>query len=93
MEYKALIFDLDGTLVTTEAEYRYLTVGNALRELGTQAESVHIDMLWFESDRDVIIRDFFKVEPEISWPVLRKHELPKLRQSYTRPYYDADFVK
>ena len=31
--------------------------GNALRELGTQAESVHIDMLWFESDRDVIIRD------------------------------------
>ena len=80
MEYKAVIFDLDGTLVHTMPEYRYTIVGNALKSIGIKTTSHLIDRFWFESRRDEIIKEHFGIEPGIFWKNYREREDPEIRR-------------
>ena len=49
MVYKAVIFDLDGTLVHTMPEYRYKIVGQTVRDLGAKSSHHLIDKFWFQT--------------------------------------------
>jgi len=94
MAYKAAIFDLDGTLVHTMPEYRYLVVGEqTLKELGVTASEEDIDKFWFEARRDEIIRGLFGLDPEVFWKTYRKYDKAELRKKYTRLYNDVDFIQ
>lgn len=93
MVYKAVIFDLDGTLVHTDSPYRYLVVGRALAELGTSALRSDIDRFWFLAQREAIIRDSFGVPPGIFWNIFCKHDTIALRKPFTRSYDDVDFIQ
>lgn len=93
MAYKAVIFDLDGTLVHTTPEYRYKIVGQTLKDLGTKSSDHYIDRFWFEARRDEIIKNHFKLEPELFWQTYRKYDTPELREQFTRLYDDIDFIK
>jgi len=92
MAYKAVVFDLDGTLVHTTPEYRYLIVGQTLKDLGAISSNHHIDRFWFEARRDEIIIKDFKLEPELFWQTFRKNDAPELRKQFTKPYNDIDFL-
>ena len=93
MKYEAVIFDLDGTLVCTEAAYRYETVGRVLKEFNKESSKDIINRFWFETRRDEIIKKHFKEEPEAFWKVFHQHDLPEIREKFTKVYNDIDFIQ
>ena len=93
MTYKAVIFDLDGTLVHTTPEYRYQIVGQTLKDLGTTSSDYNIDRFWFESRRDSIIKEHFGLEPELFWKNYYTHDTIELRKQFTKLYDDVDFIQ
>ncbi len=93
MKYKAVIFDLDGTLVHTMPEYRYSIVGRTLQDLNGKRKKEHIDKFWFGSNRNTIIKNNFKIEPSLFWKTYEKYDKEKIRERFTRAYDDAGIVK
>jgi phosphoglycolate phosphatase-like HAD superfamily hydrolase len=93
MAFRAVIFDLDGTLVRTEKEYRIRTVRAALKELGiTDFSPKAVDRFWFGLDREKTIKKEFCIEPERFWGVFRKYDKIDMRKKFTKPYGDAGFI-
>jgi HAD superfamily hydrolase (TIGR01509 family) len=88
-QLKAVIFDLDGTLVSTKAEYRYHVVGSTLRQLGRKAVQAHIDIFWFEGNRDEIIRTLFQVDPLLFWKAYTSFDLSDIRCENTIVFEDT----
>lgn len=93
MLYKAVIFDLDGTLVHTAPDFRYIIVGESLRELGATAKKEDVDKFWFGSQRNRIIEECFGVPAEDFWKAYEKRDLPELRRAHIEIYDDFDFVR
>jgi HAD superfamily hydrolase (TIGR01549 family) len=90
-KYKHIAFDLDGTLVHTLPEYRHKIVPNVVGQLGGEILSIpSIDRFWFESGRDNIIQNEFKVEPKLFWDLFRKVDTPKRRSEHTFAHDDAE---
>ncbi len=92
MSYKAMIFDLDGTLIHTMPKYRYRIVGQTLDELGITSHHRYIDQFWFGSKRDEIIKRNFQVKPEIFWKTYEKYDNAELRKKFTKAYEDTNIV-
>lgn len=86
---KAVGFDLDGTLVTTRAEYRYDVVGRALRDLRRHADQAAIDAFWFGADRDAIIRSNFELDPPLFWTAFARYDRPDRRARCTTAFGDV----
>ena len=91
--YKAILFDLDGTLVHTAPEYRYLLVGNIIKFLNGNNSKEAIDRFWFETGRDELISEHFKLDPKEFWTLYGIHERPELRRYFSKPYDDTGFIK
>lgn len=93
MRYKAIIFDLDGTLVHTAPEYRYKVIGDTLKEMGVNFYlNEHIDRLWFETDREKIVQECFGQKPEDFWKIYTKNEKVEIRKNFIKLYHDIDFL-
>jgi len=93
VKYKAVIFDLDGTLVHTTPEYRYLVVGGTLERLGVKSyDKRHVDKFWFEAGRSEIIRHDFGVVPEEFWGIYRTLDTAEFRKGYAAAYDDVSFI-
>lgn len=93
MPYKAVIFDLDGTLVHTAPEYRYKVIGDTLREMGVDSFLMeHIDKLWFETDREKIVQEYFGQKPEDFWKIYTRNEKIEQRKKFIKIYDDIDFL-
>lgn len=90
---KAVLFDLDGTLVTTRPEYRHQVVTRALRDLRRQADRAAIDAFWFGADRDAIIRARFGVDPLSFWPAFARYDQPRRRARFTTVFQDVDALE
>lgn len=89
--YRHLSFDLDGTLVHTIPEYRHKIVPKVVRDLGGTIRDGHsVDRFWFESGRDVIIRNDFGLEPTRFWSLFRSSDSLEERSAHTRAYEDAE---
>jgi phosphoglycolate phosphatase-like HAD superfamily hydrolase len=93
MNYKAVIFDMDGTLVHTSPEYRYQIVGRVLEDLNGKHSKEGIDRFWFESRRDEIIQEYFGLEPSLFWETYRRYDSMELREKFAKPYDDIDFIQ
>lgn len=90
-KYQLIIFDLDGTLVHTTAEYRYYIVPKVLKKLGINKTSLNlIDKFWFDGDRDKTIQDNFKCDKDLFWKVFRKEDNFEQRAKYTHAYDDVE---
>ncbi|MBI2173545.1 MAG: HAD family hydrolase [Candidatus Aenigmarchaeota archaeon] len=90
--YKAVLFDLDGTLVHTPFEYIRDVVGRALTDLAVSYSDDGIRRFWYEPFRERTIREVFGAEPEKFWHVMNGYDTPEARMSAARPYEDAGFV-
>lgn len=94
MRYKAVIFDLDGTLVHTAPEFRYKLIGQVLKDLKvTCSNNYFIDRFWFEARRDEIIKKCFGLEPEKFWKIYKEYDTIELRKQFTKLYDDVDFLQ
>jgi phosphoglycolate phosphatase-like HAD superfamily hydrolase len=92
MVYKAVIFDLDGTLVHTKPEYLHNLIGRVLEELGTTATDKQMDKFWFESAKNEIIEQDFKVEVSSFWKLFRAYNSPDSKDNNVVLYEDIDFI-
>ena len=92
MKFNAVIFDLDGTLVHTTPEYRYKVTTQALNDFDIQVHNRLIDRFWFESRREEIIREHFRLEPDLFWQSYKKYEDLEFRKQCISVYNDIDFI-
>jgi len=53
---KAVIFDIDGTLVGTSKEYILRTVSRTAEKLGRKIDKEEIIEFWFSAERDNIVK-------------------------------------
>lgn len=86
---KAVLFDLDGTLVSTKSTYRYEIVGNTLAQFGVTCSYTNIDKFWFEGDRDSLIVSVFRVEPSEFWRVYAGYDNAATRLAHTIIFDDV----
>ncbi len=96
MTYQAILFDLDGTLVGTKREYRYLAVETVLRKLGIAPEKIDrssVERFWFEASREEVIVGEFRVSVLDFWETFRQTEDYLQRIKYTEAYPDVSFLK
>lgn len=93
MEYKAVIFDLDGTLIHTRPEYRYNLLSWIFKDLGVKSTNNYIDKFWFETERNEIIKRCFGLDPKLFWERYRIYETVELRRKFVKLYDDVDFIK
>ncbi|MEK7584570.1 MAG: HAD family hydrolase [Patescibacteria group bacterium] len=92
-KYRHISFDLDGTLVHTVPEYRYAIIPKIIERLGgKQPTQRMIDRFWFESTRNTIIENEFKLDPISFWTVYQQHDLAAERDRHTHAYDDAEPV-
>lgn len=92
MSYKAVVFDLDGTLISTSHEHRRLAVGWTLKDLGVEASPKMIDKFWFEHGRDDTIRETFHIDPKLFWDIFHTYDTVEFRSQFTKPYDDLGFI-
>ncbi len=93
MGYKAVLFDLDGTLVYTDKEYRHDVTIKTIKEMNGKIPAENIlDKFWFETGREKVIEKFFCLEPKAFWEAFRKHDLTEKRKKSTRPFDDTGFI-
>ena len=90
-KYTLVVFDLDGTLVHTKAEYRYLLVPKVLKHLGKnpRIDLRLIDKFWFDGNRNTTIQNDFGCDPMIFWRTIHKVDDMKERDKYTYVYNDV----
>lgn len=90
-KYKLIIFDLDGTLVHTTAEYRYFIIPRVLKQLGNnkRINLKVIDKFWFNGNRGETIRDGFGCDAKQFWKMFHKEVKTEERAKYTHVYDDV----
>ena len=93
MIYLLAAFDLDGTLVHTSPEFRYLVTNRVLGEFGKSASEQEIDTFWFEHGRSEFVRTYFGVDPNNFWKVFTRHNTADLRMQYAKPYDDVGVLQ
>jgi HAD superfamily hydrolase (TIGR01549 family) len=95
MDCNSVIFDLDGTLVHTTPEYRYMVVGSTLNDFDIIGDEKDIDDFWFlsEEHRERIVNNIWKLNLEEQfWPTFRKYDALDLRKKHTKVYDDVDIL-
>jgi pyrophosphatase PpaX len=91
MLYKAVIFDLEGTLTCTPQECVRKIVRPSFAYFGKEISDEDILRFWFDYRRENMIKEHGIEIPEF-WKIYREHDTLELRKEYTIPYADADFL-
>ena len=93
LNLKGILFDLDGTLVSTDFRHREIILGKILGEFGKEPPSKEIiNKFWFEGNRDLVIKENFSLDISDFWEVYHKYDRPELRKMYTAPFYDVEII-
>ena len=93
MKCKAVIFDLEGTLIQTTFECISKIVSRTFHDFGVKVSDGDIRNFWFSHKREELVKKILKIEdPDIFWKVYRKYDVLDLRRQHTNAYSDADFI-
>lgn len=94
MNPKAVIFDLDGTLVYTLPEYRRIIVEDILQELGiAECPEGFVDKFWFFGNRATLIRNELRIDPKSFFKVYNHHDTREGREAYSRTFEDTEYLQ
>jgi phosphoglycolate phosphatase len=89
---EAFLFDLDGTLVRTEAKYREMVVKNALEHLGKPFRKEYVNKLWFNKNKAKFLERELGLDFAKFWNAFNKFDKPEERSAATYPYIDGFLV-
>jgi len=89
---KAVMFDLDGTLVDVDDGYLEESLGHTLRHFGLSYTLQDINELWYGSDREgYITRRFGLKNPLDFWKIFVEYDIQHRRENVVI-YNDSDVV-
>jgi len=91
MMVKAVIFDLDGTLVDVRENYPEESLGYAFGQFGIEYTDEDMGQLWFGNTRDVHLKKFGFGNPEDFWKVFVEYDVLHRREN-TLIYNDSEVV-
>lgn len=89
--YQGILFDLDGTLVTTDYEHRHSLLAETFSTLGIRQNLARdaVDRFWFCGERDAFLHVRWNIDPSLFWPVFNHCDVVEMRLAYTRPFDDV----
>lgn len=85
---RAVIFDLDGTLVDTP-RYNAVIIGKTLDSFGKKTRSGDVNLICYSNERDKVVRDVYGIEPQVFWDKLNELDLPHIRRPFIEVYPDV----
>ncbi|MBI2578307.1 MAG: HAD family hydrolase [Candidatus Aenigmarchaeota archaeon] len=90
MTIKAVIFDLDGTLVHTKPEYLEQLIRRCCADLGIKPTKESIEKIWFGnlSEKEKIMTDG-GINPEHFWRKFVEYDTIEERTKHLEPYGDC----
>lgn len=89
MKCKAILLDLDGTLIKTPLSYITKTVNKVLNDMGVPPVSQEeASKFWFSPDVDKFIGNIVK-NPSLFWQLFRQYDNPSSRLHVSRVYEDS----
>ncbi len=89
---KAVLFDLDGTLVCTRAGYRHSTTGKVLSRFGMKKSNKEIDRFWFKPGREELLESW-GLDPKKFWKVFWEYDTIHSRKKETYAFEDCRVLK
>jgi phosphoglycolate phosphatase-like HAD superfamily hydrolase len=88
MKYKAVLFDLDGTLIYTPLDYITLTINRVLSAMGAKSLSQEeAARVWFSPNVDELVNGLV-TNPSQFWQLFRQYDNPMSRSSVISAYKD-----
>lgn len=91
---KAILFDLDGTLVHTSFDFVALLVNKILNELGARPPSADaITAFWYGTHRNEIITKVFQSDAASFWHLYQQYHTIDVQRPHTRLYDDINAVQ
>ena len=91
MNYKAIIFDLEGTLADTNRECIRYMVGNAFKKFDMNLTNDEVDKFWFDHNREKYLSDL-GIDIKSFWNVYRDFDKIDLRKKHLKLYGDVDII-
>ena len=93
MEYKAIVFDVDRTLIHTHPEYDFYIVKTVIENFGIKAKKHYIDKFLYEPDKNKTIKEYFKLNKIDFWNEVKRIMSAEERITNSVPFSDVDFIK
>lgn len=90
MKYKAVLFDLDETLVHTSEEYIQHIFKEPLKRFKIKAGKDMIRRLWFDDDRNKILKEELGTDPKVFWDFFAENIDLEMKKYHTRHYGEED---
>ncbi len=88
-KYKAILFDLDGTLVSTNISLIHHLFNQAVSKFGKTASVEDCKRFWFFNGRTDFIKNHFGISPSDFWPVYGALDTVDLRKKHAKAYPDV----
>jgi HAD superfamily hydrolase (TIGR01549 family) len=88
---KAIIFDLDGTLVGVEKEFRRNLIRKVLDDFNKKVPGHELDELWFMHSRSEMVKKW-GIDVDVFWDAFKKNDSVKTRIKHTYVYDDIDYL-
>lgn len=92
MKTKAVIFDLDGTLIHTKPEYIEQLLRKCFTETGIEPTKENIEKLWYGPLKDKFLQSK-GVSTEEFWKKFIEYDTIESREKYIEPYADSFILK
>ncbi len=92
MSYKAVIFDLDNTLIDVPTDFVNGLLEKILSEFNLNHSSEYASRFWIGPNRNQVIKECFGLDPDLFWEVYKKYDTIESRREFVKPYYDVDFL-
>ena len=93
MKYKAIIFDLDGTLVKTNEEYYYALIEKVCKTFNKPSpDKKFLEKFWFHGDRKPLIEEHFNIDDRQFWEEYIKYDSVEFREKHIEAYPDTDII-
>jgi HAD superfamily hydrolase (TIGR01549 family) len=89
---KAIIFDLDGTLVHTKHKYIYGIMNSVMKQLGLEFNKEKALEFWFGCNRDDILLQW-GIDMKKFWEIFRRYDSIEERKKNVEPYEDFEILK